>query len=120
MFTRGVTLTLAGTNGSATASETIEVPLGRLVAVAADFAAQPATLDTTIAAAGPPATTYLTIANSNTDFGWTDLFRDGIDAAGAAETAFPQHPPVLNGSMTISAAGGNAGPMTVWVAIEYA
>jgi hypothetical protein len=118
MFTRGITVTLTGSAGSATGSTTIDVPNGRLVAVAADFASQPATLDTTIASTDTPVTTYLTLTDTNADFGWTDLFRDGIDAAGAAETAFPQHPPVLSGSLTVSAAGGDAGDMTVWVAIE--
>lgn len=67
--TQQVTLTPAGSAGSATANGQTGVISGEIMAVHLEYTSQPATTDVTIATANAPVNTILTITNAATD-GW--------------------------------------------------
>ncbi len=120
MFKRGITLTAAGVDGSATATSTLAIPTGRLIAVAYNALAQPNTTDVTLTLVGPGLLerTLFTITSSNTDFGWTDVVNDPIDQANAAVTGVERHP-FVDGSIRIDVDDADdTEDLRIWIAIE--
>lgn len=112
-----VTVTVAGSAGSATGSATTRPVTGLLLGVYVDYVTQPATTDVTIATAGStaPALTLLTLADKNTD-GWFFPRRAIHDTAGAAQTQYDIAP--VADAITVSVAQGDPGSVVVTLMYE--
>lgn len=117
--TRGpIVITCAGGAGVSTGVETINVEAGYVVGLGVDYRAMPATTDVVVTAidANGQELAIFSVANANTDIPLTNLLNDGIDAAGAAETANPGAP-FVDGSIRINITGADVGDMAVILAI---
>jgi hypothetical protein len=102
------TLTLAGSAGSATGSASTQVLMQRLVGVEVLRAGQPSTLDLTVTNGGR---TLLTLTNVAADR-LVALKLPVQDATGADVAGQLDHP-LVNGNVTVTAAQGDAGDVTV-------
>lgn len=114
--TQTLTVTVAGSAGSAAGSAVTPAPLdGRLVSVHVDYTTQPATCDVTIAV-GAPSLTLLTLTNTNSD-GWFHprVLVDGV--TGADLTAIYDTMPLF-GYVTASVAQGDPGSVAVTLVYE--
>jgi hypothetical protein len=113
-----VTVTVAGSAGTATGSAKTRPITGLLLAVYLDYVTQPATADVTIATAGSgyPAQTLLTLTNANTD-GWFYPRLKVHDSAGVAATAATDVV-ALADAVVISVAQGDAGSVAVTLVYE--
>jgi hypothetical protein len=106
---RTITVTTAGSAGSATGTATISGVSGQVVAAGIAYSGEPITTDVTVTfvAEGGTETAILTRTDSNTNLPVANLANDAIDSAGAAEAANPVGPYVV-GDLRIDVAGGDA------------
>lgn len=102
-----VSVTTAGSSGSATGSADCEAVNGFYLGAYLDFhASAPATTDTTISAQAPAHGTIQVISNSATD-GYRPALVNALDAAGAAISGVYSNYPV-SGSVRVALAGCDA------------
>jgi hypothetical protein len=111
-----ISVTVAGSAGSATGSTTSERPLnGRVLAVHIDYTSQPATADVTIIST-QPTQSILTISNANTD-AWFYPRVEMDTLTGTAATGVYDAIPVA-AYINVAVAGGDPGSVVVTLLVE--
>lgn len=109
-----VTVTVAGSAGSATGSaKTVRAVEGRVVAVHLDYTTQPATTDVTLATANAPVLTVLTVGDANAD-GWF-FPRQLMDGTNGADLTGVYEPLPVADNLTVSVAQGDPGTLAATI-----
>lgn len=101
---RRIVITTAGGAGVATGTGNVGVPASRLLAVDLDYTSQPATTDVTVTCNG---VTLLSVANANAD---KRVYpRVAVqDTSGANIAGRGEEPPIVDGTVDIAVAQGDA------------
>lgn len=105
-----VPLTTKGSNGSASATADIKIPVGFLAGIQVDYTNEPATTDVTVTCkvGGTISTTVFTKSNSNTDIPLTRVVGSAIDPTGGnVAAAGGSYGPLLGGTVTVAVAQGD-------------
>lgn len=109
-----VTVTVAGTAGSATGSaKSTRAVEGRVLAVHLDYTTQPGTADVTVATQSAPALTILTVNNAATD-GWF-FPRQLMDGTDGADLTGVYEPLLVSDHLLVSVAGGDPGSVAATI-----
>lgn len=112
-----VSVTVAGSAGSATGTASTQILNGKLLAVHVDYVSQPATTDVTITA-NSPSMSVLTLTNANTDvWKYPRQLLDGV--TGSALTGVYEPLPIF-GAVSVSVAQGDPGSVVVTLVLERA
>jgi hypothetical protein len=118
-----ISVTVAGSAGSAAGSATSRPITGEVLEVHVAFTTQPATVDTTIATAGSthPAMPLLTLTNVNTSAWYLPrkaLHNDVGAAVTYNGTQAVVEPAVIADAVTVSVAQGDPGSVAVTIVYE--
>ena len=115
--THKITVTTTGGAGVATGTATSDNPIiGELVGIYLDYVSQPGTCDVTVATAGTPSTTILTVTNGNTD-GWFYPRHGVVNASNSAITD-SNAPFIIADKITVSIAQGDAASLIAYIQVQ--